>query len=156
MRLKEALQVYHEVVQNFTCTCLRTCYEKQIKVASIKYSELQSSPSSASKPSQEAEGYKNRGCKATIIDEGVREGIVRAQIVVQKKENILDETVSYTTSIALADAYNTVGLFFGVCLLTMYSSLEEAVVRFIDSSKHGIFYFYELQCMLTAFFKEIC
>jgi hypothetical protein len=142
IRFKKALQVYNEVVQKFTCTCLQTCYEKQIKVASIKYAELKYSASSATKPSQKAEGYKNRDCKATITDEGVREGIVRAQIVLQKKEHVLEETVSYTRSIALADAYNTVGLFFGVCLLTTYGSLEEALVKFVNSSKRGIFYFF--------------
>jgi hypothetical protein len=122
------MSAYADIVQNFKCTCLDPCSEKTLQLT-VHRTPVTFDLNSAASASQGTYATKT-GCMQPY-DEQRRYPIALATtIVLFKAEQIREETVIYTQLMALADVYNTIGLFFGLCVLSMYETFEETLLVF--------------------------
>jgi hypothetical protein len=62
---------------------------------------------------------------------------LKVQIIMLGKERRRTESLAYTQTMAAADAFNAVGLFFGVSLLSLYDSIEELLILQTSRSSKG-------------------
>ncbi len=115
-----------KTVDNFACTCLEPCSDKTIELT-IMRSPATFDLNQAAKITQ-GDSYKRQsGCVKPYDENKLRALAAPVGVVLLKAEGIREEAVVYTKMIAVADVYNAIGLFFGLCILTVYETFEETI-----------------------------
>jgi hypothetical protein len=136
--LRTTIEAYFKSEQSFKCPCPQPCREKKTVLLS-----RQLSPSTMDLRSQTLENHKGRAKNKWVCRDAewqsrkMFDGL-RVQIMILRKERTRTESLSYTQIMATADAFNAVGLFFGLSVLSLYDSIEGLLILLTSRSGKGL------------------
>ena len=135
--LKIAFSAYEKTLQVFKCSCLSPCTEKSISIAAIHKTPAKIDLTLIKAEETTGLGLRKSGCTQPLAKNKFHSLSANVGILLFKQEESREESIRYTSMIALADVYNTIGLFFGVCVLSMYDTLEGTLISFLCEGIRG-------------------
>jgi hypothetical protein len=126
-----------KTIQNFKCNCLEPCSKKTVELM------VQRNPATVDllnqAPQNVQDGYKRkRGCVQPYDKQRLYPHAAVLRVVLFKAEDIREQAVVYSPLIALADVYNALGLFFGLCILNIYETLEKTFLEHLRDKKKSV------------------